>query len=88
MLAQSKIKYMNRRQRSRSTTFKHAKIMFNGDSCVYDALLKNVSAYGANLDVACTESVPEDFNLYLVQDDFSVKCKVKWRHSNCIGVEF
>lgn len=77
-----------RRARARTRSFKHAKILFNDNKSVYDAVLKNVTAYGATLTVALTEALPEVFNLNIVADDVTVPCQVKWRRADCIGVAF
>ena len=77
-----------RRARSRFRSFKHAKILFNGNNSVYDAVLKNVTAYGAELTVSSTDKLPAAFNLYFVQDEFTVPCQVKWRRPSNIGVSF
>ncbi len=78
----------NRRARSRVRSFKMAKIMFDEDKSIYDAILKNVSAYGATLNVASTESLPDIFKLMIVHDNITVPCQVKWRRSDSIGVAF
>jgi len=77
-----------RRNRLRARSLKHVKIMFDGDKAIFDAVLKNVSAYGATIAVDLTERLPDRFNMYFVQDDFSVPCWVKWRGKDNIGVAF
>lgn len=77
-----------RRARARTRSFKHAKILFNDGKSVYDAVLKNVSAYGATISVALSEGLPEQFNLHIVHDGITVPCTVKWRQANAIGVTF
>ncbi len=79
---------VERRARARTRSFKHAKILFNDDKSVYDAVLKNVTAYGATLTVALTESLPDLFNLHIVADEVTVPCVVKWRRSDSVGVAF
>ncbi len=79
---------VERRARNRATTYKHAKIRFNDDKSVYDAVMRNVTAYGATLTVALTEQLPDNFNLHMVRDDLTVSCRVIWRRSDCIGVAF
>ena len=92
MLARHDIESWNpsveRRARARSRSFKHAKILFNENKSIYDAVLKNVTAYGATLTVNLTEQLPEAFNLYLVNEDFTVPCQVRWRRSDSVGVAF
>lgn len=88
MLAQSETHKVERRARARARSFKHAKILFNDDKSIYDAVLKNVSAYGATVTVALTERLPDMFNLHIVHDNITVPCKVKWRRPDSIGVQF
>ena len=78
----------NRRARSRSRSFKIAKIMFDDDKSIYDAILKNISAYGATLNVSSTERLPDSFKLMIVQDNLTVPCHVKWRRVDSMGVAF
>lgn len=77
-----------RRARNRAPSYKHAKILFNGNKSVYDAVLKNITAYGATLTVSLTEKLPETFNLHFVNDNLTVSCEVKWRRADCVGVAF
>lgn len=77
-----------RRARPRPRSFKHAKVLFNENKSVYDAVLKNVTAYGASLNIALTESLPSAFNLHIVSEQITVPCTVKWRRSDSVGVAF
>jgi len=88
MSAQTPKLAQERRARQRSPSFKHAKILFNDNKSVYDAVLKNVTAYGATLSIALTESLPDLFDLHIVHDNVTVPCQVKWRLSDSLGVAF
>lgn len=88
MLAQTVQTRDERRAHNRARSFKHAKIMYNDNQAIYDAVLKNVSAYGATLSVALTERLPEVFNLHIVHDNVTVPCRVKWRRPDSVGVKF
>ncbi len=79
---------VERRARARHKSFKHAKILFNDNKSVYDAVLKNVTAYGATLTIGLTERLPDDFKLHIVHDNVTVPCQVKWRRSDSVGVVF
>jgi len=78
----------DRRTRNRSRSFKHAKILFNDNKSVYDAVLRNVTAYGATLEVAKPDLLPEEFRLLIVHENFTVPCAVKWRRGDSLGVSF
>lgn len=89
MLAQYTSKgVVERRARARAKSFKHAKILFNDNKSVYDAVLKNVTAYGATLTIGLTERLPDSFKLHIVHDDVTVPCQVRWRRANSVGVMF
>jgi len=88
MLAQTDTQHSERRMRARARSLKQAKILFNNNKSIYDAVLKNVSAYGATINVAQPESLPDAFNLHIVHDNFTVPCQVKWRRPDSIGVIF
>jgi len=77
-----------RRQRKRTKLLKQAKILFNEDQSVYNALLRNISVSGASLDTNLAEMLPERFKLHLVSDNVTVPCQVKWRTVEGVGVEF
>lgn len=79
---------LERRARARARSFKHAKVVFNDNKSVYDAVLKNVTAYGATLTIGLTERLPNSFNLHIVHDNVTVPCQVKWRRADSIGVAF
>jgi len=77
-----------RRQRKRTKLLKQAKILFNEDQSVYNALLRNISAGGASLDTTLAETLPEKFKLHIVTENVTVPCLVKWRTTEGVGVEF
>ncbi len=77
-----------RRARPRTRAFKQSKIIFNDGKSIYDAVLRNVTAYGATLTVARPELLPLDFNLMIVNENFTVPCSVRWRRADTVGVVF
>lgn len=77
-----------RRTRMRSRSLKQVKILTHDKKSVYDAVLKNVTAYGAALNVGLSERLPQNFNLHFVYDDVTVPCEVKWRRLGSVGVVF
>lgn len=79
---------IERRARTRTRVYKHVKILFNDDKSVYDAMLKNVTAYGATLTVVSSETLPNAFNLQFVADEITVPCQVRWRKTDAVGVAF
>jgi len=88
MSAQTSLLENERRARPRSPSIKHVKILFNENKSIYDGLLKNVTAYGATVSLALTETLPKTFNLQFVNDNVMVPCQIKWRRADCVGVSF
>ena len=79
---------VERRARARTRSFKRARILTADNKSVFDATLKNITAYGATLSMALTQRVPENFYLHIVHDDITVPCQVKWRLADSLGVTF
>ena len=88
MLPEERNEIDNRRQSSRNRFLKQVKIIFNGKQCVYDAYLRNVSAYGAQLETRLCEFMPNMFDVFFVEDAFAVPCEVVWRRQDALGVKF
>ena len=88
MLSDDKLIPENRRMNTRNRFLKQVKIIFNGKQCVYDAYLRNVSAYGAQLESRLCEYMPSAFEVFFVEDAFSVPCEVVWRRQDALGVKF
>ncbi len=80
--------HKDRRAHQRPRFFKEVKIIFNNSKCVYDAYLRNVSAYGAQLDTRMSDYMPSEFAVHFVSDAMTVPAKVIWRSRDAIGVEF
>jgi hypothetical protein len=76
-----------RRHHPRHRTFKAGTIVFNragGISCT----VRNLSAAGANLDVASPVGIPDEFTLAIEHDHVTRSCHVIWRSGKRIGVTF
>ena len=78
----------DRRAHQRPRFFKDVKIIFNNGRSVYNAQLRNASAYGAKLDSRLAEYLPRNFDLYFTADQIRVPAQVKWRNGEALGVEF
>ena len=78
----------DKRRAPHQRTLKGAKIVFKQGAFTYDCTVKNVSATGAQLQVAATDGIPNRFEL--VYDDRSPTrvCLVIWRSANRLGVAF
>ena len=50
--------------------------------------IRSISAYGAALDVAANEQVPDEFALTVIPDGGPRRCAVVWRKEKRIAVAF
>jgi hypothetical protein len=66
-------------QRSGSISFGHSKA---------DCLIRSISAYGAALDIAGDEKIPDEFALTVIPDVGPRRCSVVWRKEKRIAVAF
>jgi hypothetical protein len=86
MTQQQHLSAGERRRVLRHRTLKPAKIVFNRKSSVINCTARNLSAYGARLQVAGVISVPEQFDLLI--DGAIRSAKMVWRTSGEIGIKF
>ncbi|HEV7277210.1 MAG TPA: PilZ domain-containing protein [Devosiaceae bacterium] len=70
----------------RHRTLKGARIVFNGGRSTIDCTVRNLSVAGAKLDVASVVGVPDSFDLAM--GDELRPCRIIWRTSGQMGVEF
>lgn len=75
------------RHTERRPTLRGGHIVFNGGRSSIDCRVRNVSKTGANLAVTSIIGVPDEFVLVL-PDTKRLPCRVAWRKSREIGVEF
>lgn len=77
-----------RRSSPRHRTLKSGKIVINGQSSVFDCRVRNLSENGALLKLPSTVSIPDRFELRVVNDDIRVIAVVRWRTGTDLGVQF
>ena len=65
-----------------------AKIIFNDRASVIDCVVTNISFSGAELVLADTPGVPNDFELYIPTKCCSYRARLVWRDADGVGVEF
>jgi hypothetical protein len=53
-----------------------------------DCLIRSISAYGAALDIAGDEKIPDEFALTVIPDGGPRRCSVVWRKEKRIAVAF
>jgi hypothetical protein len=78
----------DKRNAPRQRTFKGAKIVFKDDAFTYDCTVRNLSATGAQLQVAATDGIPNRFQLVFGDNSPTRTCGVVWRSADKLGVRF
>jgi hypothetical protein len=53
-----------------------------------DCSIRSISAYGAALDIAGDEKIPDEFALTVIPGGGPHRCSVVWRKENRIAVAF
>ena len=53
-----------------------------------DCMIRSISAYGAALDIAGDEKIPDEFALTVIPDGGPRRCAVVWRKEKRIAVAF
>jgi hypothetical protein len=76
-----------RRRAPRLKTFKGGLIIF-GLSPPVDCIVRNLSEFGAGLELKTPAPVPDNFTLLLKPELTRRNCRVVWRSENRLGVEF
>lgn len=76
----------NRRRVPRSGVYKGATIVANAS--IHPCVVRDISSLGARIAMAGADSLPDRFSLALNTADTSRACRVAWRTSTQLGVEF
>lgn len=76
-----------KRSAQRQRTLKGAVIVFNNRNSTLSCTVRNASEGGAQIRVASTLGVPDEFELRL-SDGTKKSCVVVWRHAEELGVRF
>jgi len=77
---------IERRRAPRIRIFKRAKIVL--DSSFRDCIVQEISTIGARLEFSSTTHIPDIFDLTLDAGHTLRACRIAWRTSTHIGVEF
>lgn len=65
-----------------------AKIIFNNRNSIFDCMVRQLSADGAELRMKSTLGVPEMFQLVVQPHGEKFECEITWRTQTEIGVAF
>jgi len=75
------------RHSARLRTFKGGCIIF-GITTSLDCLIRNMSDTGAALEIKSPIGIPDNFTLLIKPEFVERNCRVAWRSTDRIGVEF
>jgi PilZ domain len=78
---------LEQRKAQRKKTFKPGQISLkNGGG--FNCMIRNMSPFGACLQVVNHFGIPEDITLIIVGERFKRPCRIVWRGNNQVGVIF
>jgi hypothetical protein len=79
---------MERRHFARRRVLKGGKLVLDRDVCVLNCVIRNLSDYGACIELASTLRVPDEFKLSFDSSPTVRQCLVRWRSKMRLGVAF
>ena len=77
----------NRREQSRRTVLKSARIVFNERKSTMDCRVRDMTADGARLDFSTPQLLPHEFELQLAGVP-ARRCGLCWARGTFVGVRF
>ena len=77
----------NRREQSRRTVLKSARIVFNERKSTMDCRVRDMTADGARLDFSTPQLLPHEFELQLAGTP-ARRCGLCWARGTFVGVRF
>lgn len=78
----------DKRQGVRKRTFLKGRIHFNNGASSMDCLIRDMSEIGAKLELSETATLPEVFELYILNKDAKYRSTLRWRRGNAVGITF
>jgi hypothetical protein len=76
-----------RRSTKRQRVLKAGSIQFDGGGAI-DCTVRNLSQFGAALDVQSPVGISSEFVLVINGDGLRLPCRVAWRKAGRIGIRF
>ena len=77
----------NRREQSRRTVLKSARIVFNDRNSTLNCRIRDITAEGARLDFSTPQLLPHEFELQLAGTP-ARRCGLCWARGTFVGVRF
>jgi hypothetical protein len=79
---------LERRGLARTRAMTAAKIIASPHSHIYECLVRDVSTFGAGLEILGTVTLPGIFELTFDSARTLRVCRLIWRDNECMGVQF
>ena len=79
---------MEHRRVQRTQVLKEAKIILNSHSSLLDCRVRNLTNFGACLQIASPIGIPQHFELTFDSARSSRLCRVIWQTNDQLGIEF
>ena len=76
------------RRAERIRSFLRARIVYNNHSSTIECTVKNLSPFGAKIELGNAMSIPDSFDLEIPQKSRTYRARLTWRSDIAIGVEF
>ena len=76
------------RRAERIRSFLRARIVYNNQNSTIECTIKNISPFGAKIELGNAMSIPDSFDLEIPQKGRSYRARLTWRSESAIGVEF
>ena len=76
------------RRAERIRSFLRARIVYNNHSSTIECMVKNISPFGAKIQLGNSTSIPNSFDLEIPQKGRTYRARLAWRTETAIGVEF
>lgn len=78
----------DKRTEARTRTFLKGRIVFNNGSSTFDCLVRDMSSTGAKLVLTEAATLPDIFDLHILNKGAKLKAHIRWRRADQIGVRF
>lgn len=76
------------RSQVRVRTFLKGRIVFNSGNSTFDCLIRDMSGTGAKLVLTQAATLPEVFDLHILNKGAIYRAQIRWRRADQIGVRF
>lgn len=78
----------NKRAETRTRTFLRGRIVFNNGNSTFDCVVRDLSPLGAKLVLTEAATLPDIFELHILNKEAKYRAQIRWRQADQIGVRF